>query len=501
MRIHSPRLMAAIAGATSVLLTQPVAAADTGPGAPGIGDVYYPDYGNGGYDVSHYDLRLRYQPSSDHLEGTATILATATQDLSRFHLDFALGTRSVQVNGAAAGHTVSGDHELVVTPAAPLRAGRPFTVVVSYAGTPSKVKVGKLTAWQRTPDGAVAAHEPEMAWWWFPSNDHPLDKATYDISVAVPDGTKAISNGLLTRRVSQLGWTRYDWRQSQPQATYLTTLAVGRFEMNTARTRTGVPVVTAYSSALGSRMGAARASVDRTGEVIDWASGVFGPYPFDAAGGYVPQSGARFALETQTRVFYSPLFFNTGSNLYVVVHENAHQWFGDSVSVASWRDIWLNEGFASYAEWLWSEKQGEGTAQQLADYTYAFYRPGHAFWAVKPGDPGKGNEFHSAVYDRGALTLQVLRNTVGDTAFFRILREWTQLKRHGNASVSEFVELAEHISGKRLDELFRVWLFTFGRPAVGPAAPTARLTSPAAVTRPRSWERIHETHRHLHPRH
>jgi aminopeptidase N len=501
MRIHSARLMAAIAGATSVLLTQPVAAADAGPGAPGIGDVYYPDYGNGGYDVSHYDLRLRYQPGSDHLEGTATILATATRDLSRFNLDFALATSSVRVNGVVAGHTVSGDHELVVTPAAPLRAGRPFTVVVTYAGTPSKVEVGKLSAWQRTPDGAIAAHEPEMAWWWFPSNDHPLDKATYDVSVAVPDGTKAISNGVLTRTVSHLGWTRYHWRQSRPQATYLTTLAVGRFEMNTATTKAGVPVVTAYSPGLGSGAGAARASVERTGEVIDWASGVFGPYPFDSAGGYVPQTGARYALETQTRIFYSPLFFTRGANLYVVVHENAHQWFGDSVSVASWRDIWLNEGFASYAEWLWSEKQGEGTAQQLADYTYGYHPAGHAFWKVNPGDPGKGNEFHQAVYDRGAMTLQVLRNTVGDTAFFRILREWVLLKKYGNGRVSDFVELAERISGRRLAELFRIWLFTPARPSVGPAAPTARLGPSAVVTRPRSWERIHETHRDLHPRH
>jgi aminopeptidase N len=506
MNIHRARLMTVVAGAASVLLTMAATAADTGSGAPGLGDVYYPDYGNGGYDVSHYDLRLKYQPRDDHLEGTATILATATQDLTRFHLDFALDVGSVQVDGRAAQYTTSGAHELVVTPAAGVRKGHMMSIVVRYAGTPSKVKIDNLTPWQRTSDGAVAANEPEMAWWWFPSNDHPLDKATYDISIAVPEGTKAISNGVLTRTTSHVGWTRFDWREARPQATYLATLAIGKFEMHTGTTPSGLPMVTAYSADLGESTGAAKASVERTGEVIDWESGVFGPYPFDAAGGYVPQTKARFALETQTRIFYSPAFFTRGSNLYVVVHENAHQWFGDSVSVASWRDIWLNEGFASYAEWLWSEKQGEGTTQQLADFTYAFHPAGSAFWKVKPGDPGKGNEFHDAVYDRGALALQALRVTVGDTAFFRILRDWVQAKKYGNATVAEFIELAERISARRLGGLFQTWLFTSGRPAAPPtapvsaSAPASRRATGAPVTRPASWDEIHRLHESLHRR-
>ncbi|MCW2904333.1 MAG: Peptidase rane alanine aminopeptidase [Streptosporangiaceae bacterium] len=500
MRIYRVRLLAAAAGAVTLLLMPPATAGDTAQGAPGIGDAYYPDYGNGGYDVSHYDLRLRYQPSSDHLEGTATILATATQNLSRFQLDFALDVAAVEVNGVAAKHATAGSHELVITPEATISKDQPMNVVVRYADTPSKVKVGTLTAWQRTSDGAVAANEPEMAWWWFPSNDHPLDKATYDVSVSVPDGTSAISNGVLTRTSSQLGWTRYNWRETKPQATYLATLAVGKFEILKGKTKGGVPVINAYSHELGSSAGAARASLERTSEVVDWESGVFGPYPFDAAGGYVPQTSTRFALETQTRVFYSPAFFTRGANLYVVVHENAHQWFGDSVSVASWRDIWLNEGFASYAEWLWSEKQGEGTAQQLANYAYAFYPADSAFWKVKPGDPGKGNEFHHAVYDRGAMTLQALRTTVGDGVFFRIIRDWVMVKRYGNASVAEFIDLAERISGKRLDELFRTWLYTSGRPAVGPAAPGARVAPRGRVDKPGSWERIHRLHQAVHAR-
>src|SRR5262249_44662622 len=146
-------------------------------------------------------------------------------------------------------------------------------------------------------------------------------------------------------------------------------------------------------------------------------------------------------------------------------HENAHQWFGDSVSVASWRNIWLNEGFATYAEWLWSEEQGEGTAQQLADYTYAVHPAGDPFWQIKPGDPGKDHVFSAPVYDGGALALHALRNAVGDDTFFRILREWTATRKYGNATVEQFIALAARVSGRPLDALFQTWLFTPGRPA------------------------------------
>jgi len=495
------RLLVPGALAASLLLAIPASAAGTAPGAPGIGDPYYPAYGNGGYNVSHYDLRLKYQPSNDRLEGTATILATTTQALSRFNLDFALDVSEVRVNGRKAAFTASGEHELEITPTRPLAKDKPVGVVVRYSGTPSQVKVYGYTSWLRTADGGVAAGEPESAWWWFPSNDHPRDKATFDVSVAVPDGTQAISNGVLGSQTSRLGWTRYNWRSDKPQATYLATLAVGKFDITTDTTADGLPVINAYSEGLGVHAGAARASVERTAEVTEWLTGVFGPYPYNAIGGYVPDVRTGYALETQTRPFYSPRQFASGSNVSVVVHEMAHQWYGDSVSVDGWRDIWINEGFARYAQWLWSEKEGEGTAQELADHAYARHPADDPFWTVKPGDPGPDNQFHLAVYDRGAMTLQALRNEIGDKDFFAILKGWPTEHRHGNATVGDFTRYAEKVSGKPLAGLFHAWLDTGSRPAA-PAADGAR--SAAADAEPRSWQKIAATntiHDHDHEGH
>ncbi|MER8013805.1 M1 family metallopeptidase [Streptomyces griseoluteus] len=487
-RILAPSALAA----ASLLLAIPASAASSVPGAPGIGDPYYPKYGNGGYDVSHYDLRLQYQPKTDELQGTATILARTTQDLSSFDLDFLLDVSEVRVNGTKAAFTTSGEHELVVTPKTPLAKGTQVTVVVRYSGVPSTKSAYGFSTWHRTPDGAVAADEPEAAWWWFPSNDHPSDKATYDVSVAVPDGTQAISNGTLASTTSKLGWTRYNWRQDKPQATYLATLALGRFDITTSTSEGGVPVVNAYSKDLGANDGAARASVERTGELVDWLSGYFGPYPFSSAGGYVPNTTTGYALETQTRVYYSQKQFAAGSNTSVVVHELAHQWYGDDVSLKGWKDIWINEGFARYAQWLWSEHEGEGTTRELADYVYAAHPADDPFWTVKPGDPGPDAQFDIAVYDRGALAVQALREEIGDDAFFAVLKGWPKEHAYGNASVADFQKYAEQVSGKPLAALFDTWLFQPSKPAARNADSSARSLA-AKAAQPKSWKKIEAT--------
>ncbi|NGN66838.1 M1 family metallopeptidase [Streptomyces sp. A7024] len=486
--MHRRLFVPGSAAAALLMLAIPASAADFQPGAPGIGDPYYPDYGNGGYDISHYDLRLKYQPGTDRLDGTATLLAQATQDLSRFNLDFALDVKEILIGGKRAQFKATGDHEVEVTPPAGIEKGKNFTVVVRYGGTPGKVEVSGFTSWLRTPDGGVAANEPESAWWWFPSNDHPTDKATYDVNVSVPDGTQAISNGTLQSERSQAGWTRFAWRSNKPQATYLATLAVGKFDITKDTTANGLPVINAYSKDLGDNAGAARASIERTAEVTEYLETVFGPYPYNSLGGYVPNVTTGYALETQTRPFYSPRQFANGSNVSVVVHEMAHQWYGDSVSVKGWKDIWVNEGFARYSQWLWSEKEGEGTTQELADYVYASHPADDAFWKVAPGDPGPENQFHLAVYDRGAATLQALRNEIGDKAFFELLKTWPAERAHGNGSNADLIALAEKISGKELDALFQTWLYATEKPA----APAAKRSA-AAPEQPKSWKKIAAT--------
>jgi aminopeptidase N len=470
------------------------AAADTtGPGAPSAGDPYFPSYGDGGYHVSHYDLRLRYQPSDDHLQGTATLVTRPTQNLTAFSLDFALTPHSILVNGEPARFERHGS-KVTVTPSRTLPQGSPATFVVDYDGVPSSVQIAGLKPWTRTSDGALAVGEPEIAAWWFPSNDHPRDKATFAVSVAVPDGTQVLSNGVNTRTSSTAGWTTWDWRSTKPTATYLEFLGIGRYEIGTKTGAFGQPLITGYSGRLGADAGAARASVERTPEVLRFLSGLFGPYPFEAQGGVVTAEGRDFALENQTRPTYTHKFFTNGPNASVVVHENAHQWFGDSVSVDTWRDIWLNEGFATYAEWLWSQAQGTGTAQQLFDHYYSSTPANSPFWQVRPGDPGPRNVFDPAVYLRGAMTLHALRNVVGDQVLSDVARTWASRKRYVTGTIEDFIALTEQRSGKRLHDFFNAWLFTPGKPAPG-AATGIPVTGPhAAVAVPASVAEIDATH-------
>jgi aminopeptidase N len=443
----------------------PVAAPRFTAGAAGIGDPTYPTYGNGGYDVRHYDVNVRYSPRLGRLAGRTTITAIATQDLSRFHLDLALRASRVDVNGRRARIAATG-RELTVVPTRGIRRGAPMKVVVTYGGTPSKVRVGGLKPWVRTKDGAVAVGEPEIAAWWFPSNDHPRDKASYDISITVPRGVEAISNGVRVAKTRTAdGRDRWHWRERSPMATYLAFMAVGQFDVTYGRTRSGLPLVTAVPAGGSAEARRAKRDLARTGGVVAWLSRQWGPYPFGSVGGVVVDSSLSFALENQTRPVYTQDFWDGGSALDVVVHEQAHQWFGDSVSVNRWQDIWLNEGFATFSEWLWSEQHSGDTAKELLMMNYETWPRSDSFWKLPIGRPGKGRELDLPVYDRGAMTLQALRRRIGDRAFFTLTRRWLAQHRYGSGRVEQFTALAEQVSGKQLDGFFKAWLYTSARPA------------------------------------
>ncbi|MFJ8109385.1 M1 family metallopeptidase [Streptomyces sp. NPDC096132] len=466
-----PRRRPALLRREAVVVTVPVAVAAlltaAGPataagsvGAPGVGDPYFPLAGNGGYHVSHYGLTLGYDPSSRHLTGKAVLTARATQRLTRFDLDL----KGLRITGLTVDHRKAAyqrdGQELVVTPARPLRKGQSFRVAVTYDGKPGPVTDpdGSLDGWIPTDDGAFVAGEPQGAMTWFPANNHPLDKSSYDITITVPKGRTAVSNGVLLGQSTRNGKTTFHWRQKEPMAAYLATATVGTFQVNQYTTRDGIKV---YDAVDAREATAAAPVLKMLPSVLEWESKLFGPYPYRAAGSIVDHApNVGYALETQTRPVY-----DRAPELSTLVHESAHQWFGDSVSLTSWKDIWLNEGFATYAEWLYSEQHGGDSAQKSFDALYA--RPAtDGLWAFPPANPGSGaNIFGTPVYARGAMTLQVLRNAVGDRVFLRILRAWAQQHRYGHGTTAQFERLAERESGKDLGVLFRTWLYEPGKPS------------------------------------
>lgn len=227
----------------------------------------------------------------------------------------------------------------------------------------------------------------------------------------------------------------------------------------------------------------AQGSLNRESEILGFLADDFGPYPFSSSGGIVDDlAGVGFALENQTRPVYSKDFFSdplSGDN--VVVHELAHQWFGDSVALESWQHIWLNEGFATYAEWLWSEHEGLGTAQENFDLWYGVFDADSPFWSVTIGDPGPDALFDFSVYKRGGMALHQLRLAVGDDDFFTIMQRWASDNAGGNVTTDQFTALAEQISGQDLGDLFQTWLFTPGKPVVAATAVAARSAAATSV--------------------
>jgi aminopeptidase N len=441
------------------------APAPTAPvdGAPGIGDPYWPLDGNGGIDVTTYRIANRYDLATRRLSGRTTIQLTATQDLASFSLDFLLDVSAVTVDGRRARHARSdGGHELRITPARPLPAGSSHSVVVAYDDKPGRHGYAGERNWLASSREVVTMNEPHMAPWWFPANDHPLDKAFVDVRIRVPNGREVVSNGRLRGRDVGRTTTQWHWAADEPMAPYLAFFAAGDFTIARGKDG-GRPWLVAVSQQLGeAEQRASMRLMRKTPAVVAGLEQDLGAYPFSVVGGLTTGLDVGFALENQTRPTY-PAVGSAFTSL--VVHELSHQWFGDDIAVEGWSDIWLNEGFATFMEWRWAETHGGRSADAQMRAYYDNVADTSDFWTVVVGDPGAARVFDTAVYGRGAMTLQALRNRVGDATFWRVVRTWISEQWGGNGSTEEFEEVAARVSGQDLGSFFDAWLRTPAKPA------------------------------------
>jgi aminopeptidase N len=455
--------------------------------AAGSGDPYFPYAGNGGYDVANYDLALRYAPPTDptvrsgRLDGVATITLRALQDLKSLNFDLrGLEVTAVRVDGKPAAHGKSPGNgntrwsqeqdeanrywELTVGLAPKLKAGQTTTITIEYGGATGQPldTTGALYGWVTTADGAMVVNEPEGAATWYPVNDDPEDKATYTFAITVPAGKTAVANGLpVGEPPTEAGWTTWTWRASDPMASYLSTASVGDFAVSRDEGPDGLPIINAIDDGVtGDELSETTASLALQPEMIGYLEDRFGPYPFEAFGAIVDDDSVDYALETQTRPVYSEV-----ADEYTVVHELAHQWFGNSVSPANWRDIWLNEGWATYIEWLWAENQGTATLSDQFAETVAYLDENDG-WALNIADPGRDSLFDGPVYLRGAAALHALRETIGDDAFFAGARLWLTRYSDSTATTEDFEAVMEESSGRQLDAFFDDWLRDTDRPVL-----------------------------------
>lgn len=435
------------------LIAATAAAAQTGPADP-----FFPRSGNPGYDVSHYDVHLAYQPHSGELNATTTIDATATQRLRRFALDLdGLDVTAVSVDGAAA--TVArGKGKLKVTPHGSLARGEAFTAVVHYRGRPQPVTDpdGSEEGWYRTADGALGVGEPVGTAAWIPCDNTLADKATFAFEISVPRGLKGVANGRL-RSVSRTGArTVFSWDEAEPMDPYLAVVDIGRGRLERSRPD-GIPAWTLVDPSFSARQVAALRALP---EIIRFESSIYGSYPFDSAGSIVDATGLGYALETQSRPIYG-----SAPDLTTVVHETAHQWFGDSVGLRRWPDIWLNEGFATWTEWYYAERHGGRTALQIFHTLDRVPASNTKFWDPPSGHPGSAkNLFATSTYVRGGMALEALRLKIGTATMLTVLRRWATAHRYGSADIGQFTALAEEVSGRDLHSLFQRWLYERGKP-------------------------------------
>jgi aminopeptidase N len=460
-------LLTALAFALLLLLGTPGAEARPAEGigavdgAPSAGDPYFPRLGNSGYDVSHYDVALHIDPEHRLVRGSVSIELVPTVALRSFTFDLVgFEVTGVEVDGIPARFEHK-DRKLRVKPEQPLAEGRGFVVRVAHEGKPQTPQPDTGWIWFRG-GGALLSPQPSGARTLFPCNDHPSDKATFAFDLTTPRGTVAVANGLPSNRPAP-GSERVVWSEPEVFPTYAAVVAVGPFQLRTETGQDGLPIINAFPTKYAERLDD---RLRRQGEIVSVLEGYFGPYPYSSIGAIVTPVTRADDMEAASRPTYNGFRWALKGKAFeqVVAHEISHQWLGNAVSFESWRDIWLSEGFSTYGELLWiSHKRGVpiGTLFERNSDVFGYYP---SMKKVPPGDPGPKRIFNVSVYNRGALTLEALRRTVGNEAFYEILHEWVDRYRGANATTEDFVHLSESISGRNLDGFFHRWLYKKGLP-------------------------------------
>jgi aminopeptidase N len=426
-------------------------------------DTYVPGHGDASYSVHHYDLHLGYKVDGNRLDGEATLRCEAHTDLATVELDLhSLRPSKVFVGGRPARHQHRRDR-LVVRPPQQIRAGERFEVRVRYAGNPRPVPSRTLgsAGWEELADGVLVASQPHGAPSWFPCNDRPSDKATYLLTITAPSDYQVAFTGELVERrrgASNITWM---YEQKSPMATYLAAVQIGRYDV----TELDAPVPMRSLTPRPSDEAGYAAAFGAQPQMMAFFQEVFGPYPFPSYTCVITDDELEIPLEAQGMSTFGRNFMaDDWDCVRLVAHEMAHQWFGNAVTLGRWRDIWLHEGFACYAEWLWSEESGAAPTQERVEQHYA--RLSELAQDVVVGDPGPALMFDDRVYKRGALTLHALRTQVGDETFFGLLQSWVDEHRGGTVSTGDFVSHASRAAGRDLADLFEPWLYSERLPAL-----------------------------------
>ena len=436
--------------------------------SPPVIDPYLPANGNFGYRVSRYELDLEYKVSINRLTGSATITAVTLAALSTFTLDLsdALSVTKVSVNGKRPGQFRSVGGKLHIALQQPLPAGAAMTIAVRYGGTPRPIHSywGEV-GFEELSEGVLVAGQPNGAASWFPCDDHPSAKASFRIQISTESPYYALANGELLSRRARAGMTTWTYEQPEPTSTYLVTLQIGPYD-RIRLAKNGVHL----HAVLPERL---RRNFDNDfgdqQKMMKLFVKLFGPYPLSS--GYtvvVTDDDLEIPVEAQgISIFGANHCDGQGSAERLIAHELAHQWFGNSVTAKRWRHIWLHEGFACYAEWLWSEHSGGPSADHWAQHYYQ--RLADSPQDLVLADPGPRDMFDDRVYKRGALTLHVLRQRIGDESFFALLRDWTARYRHGAAATEDFTGLAANYAHESLRPLWDAWLYSTPVPALDSA--------------------------------